>query len=82
MNSATPPNREKDIFEQALDLPSGAERLAFVKGACGADAALCARVLALLAAHATTGDFLPEGSWLWLLLRTASELPPAVGMRY
>ena len=60
MNSNAPNNREKEIFEQALDLPSGAERQAFVQGACGADAALCARVLALLMAHATGEDFLPE----------------------
>jgi hypothetical protein len=81
VNSATPSNREKEIFEQALDLASGAERLAFVKGACGGDVAVCARVLALLAAHATIGDFLLQGSCLWPFLRTASELPPAVGMR-
>jgi hypothetical protein len=47
MNSATPPNREKEIFEQALLLPSG-QRLAFVQNACGTDTALCNQVLALL----------------------------------
>ena len=37
MNSATPPNREKEILEQALRLPS-AQRLAFVRQACGTPA--------------------------------------------
>src|SRR5438034_11765538 len=32
-----PMNREKEIFEQALDLGSAQERMAFLKGACGAD---------------------------------------------
>ena len=53
MNSATPPNREKEIFEQALDIEPVAERLAFVLKACGEDAALRTRVLALLQAHGT-----------------------------
>jgi hypothetical protein len=60
MNSTAPNNREKEIFEQALDLATGAERLAFVNGACGGDATLCARVLALLQAHETDKEFLPE----------------------
>jgi len=60
MNSGAPVNREKDLFEQALDLESAAERQAFVKGACGEDAALCARVQALLQAHESDAGFLPE----------------------
>ena len=60
MNSTAPNNREKEIFEQALDLAAGAERLAFVKGACGGDARLCARVQALLQAHETDAGFLPD----------------------
>jgi len=60
MDMAAPSNREKEIFEQALDLASSAGRLGFVKGACGGDAALCARVLALLAAHEATGGFLVD----------------------
>jgi len=60
VNSATPPNREKEIFEQALDIEPAAERLAFVKRACGEDAALCARVQALLQAHGTDAGFLPD----------------------
>jgi WD40 repeat protein len=62
MNPTTPSNREKEVFEQALDLGSGPERQAFVKGACGEDAALCARVLALLQANETDQEFLPAES--------------------
>ncbi len=60
MDMAAPNNREKEIFEQALDIASGPERQGFVKGACGADTELSARVQALLAAHETTGGFLPD----------------------
>jgi len=52
--------REKEIFDQALDLASAAERLAFLKEACGADVALLARVQALLQAHEAAEDFLPD----------------------
>jgi len=60
MNSTAPNNREKELFEQALDVSAGAERMAFVQGACGGDAALCARVVALLQAHETAEEFLPQ----------------------
>jgi hypothetical protein len=40
--------REKQIFERALDLGSSKERLGYVKGACADDTALHARVQALL----------------------------------
>jgi WD40 repeat protein/serine/threonine protein kinase len=59
MNSADTTDREKVLFEQALDLESAVERLAFLKGACGEDAALAARVQALLQAHEDTKGFLP-----------------------
>jgi serine/threonine protein kinase len=52
-------NREKEIFEQALDLASAAERQAFLKGACGPDAAMCERLQALLRSHEEAADFLP-----------------------
>ena len=60
MNSTTSPNREKEIFEHALDIEPAAERLAFVNRACGEDAALRARVQALLQAHGTDEGFLPD----------------------
>jgi eukaryotic-like serine/threonine-protein kinase len=60
MNSTAPNNREKEIFEQALEIESDAERLAFVRKACGEDAALCARVQVLLKSYETADDFLPD----------------------
>jgi hypothetical protein len=53
-------NREKEIFEQALDLASTQERVAFLKGACGADTAMLERLLSLLRASEGAEDFLPE----------------------
>ena len=53
-------NREKEIFEQALDLASAEERVAFLKGACGADAVLLERLLGLLRASEGASPFLPE----------------------
>ncbi len=60
MDAADQAPREKALFEQALDMESSAERLVFLHGACGADAALLARVQALLQAHETAEGFLPE----------------------
>src|SRR2546427_569175 len=53
-------NREKEIFQQALDLQSAEERLGFLKSSCREDAALLARVQALLQANEAAEDFLPE----------------------
>jgi eukaryotic-like serine/threonine-protein kinase len=52
--------REKEIFEGALEIASREERQGYIKGACGADAALLARVQALLKAHEETTGFLRE----------------------
>jgi hypothetical protein len=60
MDPAQTPDREKALFEQALELGSAAERLAFLKDACGRDAALLARVQALLRADEGAEGFLPE----------------------
>src|SRR5262245_40218366 len=51
-------NPEQSIFLAALELPTPAERAAYVKGACGADPALLASVRELLAAHENGDDFL------------------------
>jgi serine/threonine protein kinase/WD40 repeat protein len=51
---------EKEIFEQALDLGSTRERAAFLKGACGADAAMLERLMGLLRASEGADAFLPE----------------------
>src|SRR5437868_7893828 len=53
-------NREKEIFEQALDITPVEERLRFLTSACGKDAALLARVQALLRADESGESFLPE----------------------
>src|SRR5690349_9063116 len=53
-------NREKEIFEQALDITPTEERIRFVAGACGTDAALLVRIHALLRADEAGESFLPE----------------------
>src|SRR5438034_5807645 len=53
-------NREKEIFEQALDITPTEERLRFLTSACGKNAALLARVQALLRADESGESFLPE----------------------
>jgi eukaryotic-like serine/threonine-protein kinase len=53
-------NREKEIFEQALDLVSDQEQVAFLKGACGTDAVMLERLLGLLRANRGASAFLPE----------------------
>ena len=51
-------NPEQSIFLAALELPTPAERAAYLKGACGADPALLANVQELLAAHEKGDGFL------------------------
>src|SRR5690348_14405098 len=53
-------NREKEIFEQALDLAPGEERQRFLNRACGDDTILLARIQALLKANDAGEDFLPD----------------------
>jgi WD40 repeat protein/serine/threonine protein kinase len=59
-NPKPPVNREKEIFEQALELASAEECIAFLRGACGNDAALLERLLGLLRASEGAEGFLPE----------------------
>jgi len=65
MNTSDPekksePRREADLFEAAAQL-AGAERGAFLNGACHGDPALRQRLEALLAAHGNKNSFLePE----------------------
>jgi serine/threonine protein kinase len=59
MNPANP--NPRTIFCEAVDYAAGAERAAFLDRACGGDAALRARVEALLEADARAGKFL-EGA--------------------
>src|SRR5512136_530249 len=51
--------RIEAVFHQALEFGPEA-RAAFLAGACGGDAALLAKVQALLRAHETAEGFLPE----------------------
>jgi hypothetical protein len=53
-------DREREIFGEALELGSLEERLAFVKGACGSDAALRHAVEALLESYSRAGGFIPD----------------------
>jgi serine/threonine protein kinase/tetratricopeptide (TPR) repeat protein len=53
-------NREKEIFEGALDRAPGEERQRYIEVACGTDPALLARIQALLQANDLGEDFLPE----------------------
>ncbi len=53
-------NREREIFEAAVDITSLEERSAYLMGACVGDSVLLARVQALLQANEAPEDFLPE----------------------
>jgi serine/threonine protein kinase/tetratricopeptide (TPR) repeat protein len=53
-------NREKEIFEGALDCAPGEERQRYLESACGGDTVLLARIQALLRADDAGEDFLPE----------------------
>jgi eukaryotic-like serine/threonine-protein kinase len=56
------PEREKEIFENALEIVYADERQGYIKGACGTNAALLARVQDLLRAHDEATGFLREES--------------------
>src|SRR6516165_1058764 len=53
-----PQNREEALFRAAIELPSVASRRIFLDQACAGDAALRARLEALLAAHETPDELL------------------------
>src|SRR5512139_607394 len=65
------------IFNAALAVP-GAERAAYLAGACGTDATLRERVEALLRAHEQAGGFLAEPA-ATSARPTLSAVPPAGG---
>jgi serine/threonine protein kinase len=67
--SSEPRRRVEAVFEAALDRAE-AERDAFVRDACGSDAALCSEVMALLAAHARAQGLLD-----------GPDLPSRLGVR-
>jgi len=55
-------DREREIFNSALERATPAERAAYLDGACGDDAEMRARLGALLSAHDMAGGFLPMDS--------------------
>ncbi len=59
MDSTVSRNREKEIFDQALDFESSAEREVFLQKACAANDALLERIRTLLKANDEVEDFLP-----------------------
>ena len=56
MSTPIPPN-EEELFSHAAELPA-AERAAYLEKACAGDAALRARVEALLQAHEAARSFM------------------------
>ncbi len=60
MNTNQQPDREKAIFEQAMDIAASAERDAFLNGACLGNPALRERLDALLRAHEDASQFLGD----------------------
>ena len=60
MNTNAQPDREKEIFEAAVEITAPEERHAFLNTACVGDNSLRARVDALLHAHADASQFLGE----------------------
>src|SRR5580658_532097 len=70
------PNREREIFDAAVELTSAPVRNAYIIGACGEDAELRAHVETLLRAHEEAGGFLPvDGADS---STHASSIPPVV----
>ncbi len=63
---------EESIFLQALEIPSLADRAAYLERACGANRQLRSEVEALLRTHQNTGDFL-DLSDAPALARTADQ---------
>jgi WD40 repeat protein/serine/threonine protein kinase len=67
------PQRLKELFVAATELPSAAERAALLDRECGADAELRQRLEALLQAHDDSGGFLAgEGDGLGATVETVA----------
>lgn len=60
MNTNQQPDREKEIFEQAVEISAPQERQVFLKIVCIGDPDLHARVQALLSAHDDASKFLGD----------------------
>jgi hypothetical protein len=66
---------EESLFEAALEIADPAQRLAFLKEACGGDAVLLERLQALLAAHQQAAGVLDRGGAFQPQPVTAGEPP-------
>ena len=78
-------NREKEIFEAALDISSPNERLVFVEQACADDVALARRIMALIDASESGTHFLsgtPENAQLSPQTVHFTEGPGSIIGRY
>lgn len=85
MSENTGQRREEEIFEQVLKLESELERIGFLKGACGDDQELYARLVDLLQAHGGDDNFFKtvgDGDRATLLEIPVSEGPGSVIGRY
>jgi len=67
-------NRERKIFDEALDIASPEERAGFLRGACRDDPELLAEIEALLRDHGEAIEFFPERSQ-----ETVEAMPLAEG---
>jgi serine/threonine protein kinase/tetratricopeptide (TPR) repeat protein len=75
MPGPTAPPSPLAIFTEAVELGLAAERAAYLDRACAGDAALRARVEALLAVHDRAGDFLESPA----MAPTIDAAPPSPG---
>jgi serine/threonine protein kinase/tetratricopeptide (TPR) repeat protein len=62
LHVSEPENREREVFNAALELPASADRAAYLDRACGDNAELRASVEALLRASDGAGGFLAEAA--------------------
>ncbi|MCU0866502.1 MAG: serine/threonine-protein kinase [Planctomycetes bacterium] len=73
------PDRIKELFLAAIELPTG-ERAAFLARACAGDDAMLAELLELLAAHDDAGSFLAEpGGAVRAAVGAAAEVAESAG---
>src|SRR5438132_13988136 len=73
-----PAMTEREMFEAALDLPPE-DRVAYLDGVCGGDAALRRRLEALLGKHDRAGSFLEKPAAPALALAEEPSVPEGPG---
>ncbi|MEO5714976.1 MAG: serine/threonine-protein kinase [Luteolibacter sp.] len=79
---------EQRLYDEALDIPSGSERQAFLENACGGDTALLNSLSLLLGSDDDADAFFADGSQTLVQLVTSmpvadptSGVNPAIGMK-